>query len=357
MYESRILQNRDANIGVLIGVLAPSAGFSADSTLIEAVERHSATVETIRTLHCRIAIQSTPSSGGVITAEYWRLGGNFRCRSKTDGVMIEYERHNGVTTQYVASSGRLGEAQITDRNMAYESEAWSYGLMAFYGNDQHRVELKDLLADKLTTASTSRAERGGRKMIRIKITHTRADMEIWLDPAVNHMARHVVLKSKLKDGPPESDTTVESFVENAPGLFFPSKVICSVAAGKNGQKSGWEANFSEIEVNKPLPPESLRLRLPAGVLVSDDMRSGMFRTDASGQPVLPATNAQGKRLTVAGSPPAMMPPSDNDLPMRITEAEPQSPTRWILPSSLAFFALAFSLWLIRTVRRRRATET
>ncbi len=343
--------------GVLLGVLASSAKLNADSVLTEAVERHSASVETIRTLHCRIAIQSTPSSGGVTTAEYWRLGGDFRCRSKTDGVTIEYQRHNGVTTQYVSSTGRLGEAQITDRNMAYVSEAWSYGMMSFYGSDQHRVELKDLLADKLTTASASRAERGGRKMIRIKISHTRADLEIWLDPAVNHLARHVVLKSKLKDGPPESDTTVESFVENAPGVFFPSKVVCSVAAVKNGQKSGWEATFSEIEVNKTLPPESLRLRLPAGVLVSDDLRSGMFRTDVSGQPVLPVTNAQGKRLTVAGSPPAQIPPSDPEVPTRITEAEPQSPTRWVLPSSLAFLALAFLLWLIRTVRRRRATET
>ncbi len=343
--------------GVVVGIVFSSVGLGADSVLTEAVERHSSSAEAIRTLHCKIAIRRTPSSDGGTTAEYWRMGGDFRCRSKSDGVTIEYQRQNGVTTQYVSSAGQLGEAQITDRNMAYTSEAWSFGLMSFYGNDQHRVELKDLLADKLTTATASRAERGGRKMVRIKVSHTRADLEIWLDPAVNHLARHVVLKSKLQDGPPESDTTVESFVENAPGVFFPSKVVCSVAAGKNGQTSRWEANFSEIEVNKPLSPESLRLRLPAGILVSDDLRSGMFRTDASGNPVLPATNAQGKRLTVAGAQPAQLSPSDSELPTRVTEEEPRSPTRWILRVSLVFLASASLLWLIRTVRRRRATGT
>lgn len=344
-------------LSVMAGVLAPSVGLGADSVLTEAVERHSASADTIRTLHCRISIRNSPSSDRGSTAEYWRVGGDFRCRSKSDGVTIEYERHNGVTTQYVSSSGQVGEAQITDRNMAYASEAWSYGLLSFYGNDQHRVELKGLLANKQTTATASRAERGGRTMVRVKVSHTRADLEIWLDPAVNHLARHVMIKSKLKDGPPESDTTVESFVESAPGVFFPSKVVCSVAAGKNGQKSGWEANFSEIVLNKHLPPQSLRLRLPAGVLVSDDLRNGMFRTDASGNPVLPATNAQGKRLTVAGAQPAQIPPIDPEVPTRMTEAEPQSLTRWILPLSLVFLALATLLWFIRTVRRRRATET
>lgn len=329
--------------GLLIVVLASIQALGADAALDEALDRHCSTVDAIRTFHCRVTVKQLPS-GEESIGEYWRSEGNFRCRYKNGRGAVDYERRDGVTTQLDAATGQPSEASISARDLPHSNDVWSHGLLSFSGRYKFRVGFKELLQEKGSTATARYEKRDGGKMLRVKVSQSGKDLEIWLDPQVNYLARYVKMSSQSH----ESEFSVLSFQECSPGIFFPSKVKCTTATN-----TGWEATFSEIEINKPLPRDVLTVRLPAGILVSDDVRSGMFRTDASGKPTLPATNKEGTRLTLSSAPPIQKSPDDKERPTTITEEEAKPMTRWLLPASIAFFAVASVIWIVRSIRRRR----
>ena len=339
--------------------LATSPVVAADELLSDSLDRHQATMDSIRTFHCRVSVTHSPApSWGNESAEYWRNGNDFRCRSQAGRIVTDCLFRNGVTKQYTIDPMQPGaketDGRITDKDMAYSCDPWNYGQLSFYGQDRFRVGLKELLAAEGTKSSSRHVEKDGRKLVRIKVSHSRADMEIWLDPSVNYLARHVKTTSPFGEG----TATVESFQELAPGLFFPTKVLCEVVSGKDNHKSVWTADFSNVAINGPLATDALAFRFPPNLLVGDSIRHGMFRTNSSGEPVLPAKNSQGQPLTLSEAPqvPSALKDSSGDVFTEATQEEPQSRLRWILPVAALFFAIAAVLWAVRFLRLRRVNS-
>ncbi len=346
-----------AVLGFAAVVADPRLALAGDDELLRLVrDGHRAATESIRTFHCRVALNfDPPPSWGNETAEYWRSGNDFRCvvRSSTTTNHILYKdgvvRRYTIDTQHSGDRGRDGV--ITTRDIAFNCNPWTYGLLTFLGRDKFRVSLDELLTQEYRLHSIGRATRDGRELIRLDVSHDRGRIEIWFDPAVNYLARVVRVRSERASGDVEAEAVVEAFVEPTPGVYFPQKVVSNAVTGKDRRRETWTATFSDIKINKPLPADALTLRFPAGLLVADEIRNDMFRTDDRGEPVLPATNSQGKRLTLTDKPPVPMAqpeqPSDS-----VTHEEPAPSFRWVLPASVGLLGVSAVLWVVK--RRRGA---
>jgi hypothetical protein len=144
-------------------------------------------------------------------------------------------------------------------------------------------------------------------------------------------------------------STVDKFLEISPGLFFPG-VISS--ATKNGDSS-WVVTFTKVQLNQPLPPDAFTFRFSSGLLVSDQIRNDMFRTNERGEAVLPAKTTSGQKITLSDSMPV---PADPE-----KQAKSESATLGERPSYFGTWVTTVSVLFIVTgigimYRRRRRTR-
>lgn len=338
-----------------------SHAVAAGDLLTDSCNSHQATIESIRTFHCRVSFsfERPQPWGNTMTGEYWRIGSTFRCKSNRGSAVTDSSNRDGVTTSFTVDSKQSGDkgrdGHITNKDMPYLCDAWSYGLLSLFGGDRFRVSLKELIGSAGATSSARHAEKENRRMVRIEISTSRADLEVWLDPSVNYLVRH--LKGTMKGAVKlEGEFTVESFQEVNPGVFFPAKVTYTGFKGKDREKTGWVAVFSGIEINQPLADKALDIRFPPGLLVHDDIRNGVFRTNAAGAAVLPALSEKGQRIELVSNPavPTSARESADDKPLRVTEEESQPRSRWILPVAIVLLLLGCALGVVRRNRARRA---
>jgi hypothetical protein len=350
---------------VLIGTtLAARPATANDDELLRVVQDgHRAAIESIRTFSCRAELKFEPTQPlARQTAEYWRSGRDFRVRVKSFGSRddeCDTLVRDGVVKQYESYPWRKGESArhglIGVRDQPFSCNPWAYGLLTFPGQTKYRVPLDELLTDAHRVQSVRRDTRDGRALIHLDLSHDRARLDIWFDPAVNYLARIVRVRAEPPAGGPiDSVATVTEFREVAPGIYFPTRVHQQSTTGGDAKSDKWAATFTDITVNKPLPPDSLTLRFPPGIMVSDLVRNGVFRTDERGEPTLPALNSRGVRYTLGTSPPV---PSDYQhlvpQPASVSLEEPRSLTRWLLPAGLVLVAVGV---LLKVARRRAAVR-
>ena len=328
----------------------------SDDILHDSTSNHQATVDAIRTFRCRVSVSFNPARPwGADTSEYWRVGNSFRCRSRSGGVTTDSSFRDGVTKLYtnnLSQGGKARSGQITTKDMAYSCDAWSYGLLSYYGRDRFRVGLRELIGSEGTRASATHVNKDGRRLVRIDVSHARADLQIWLDPSVNYLARYVKTKTKPQFGMSDGLATVDSFQEVAPGVFFPVKVHCEIITGEERKKSGWVAELADVKINHAIAEKDLEVRFPQNLLVGDEIRNGVFRTNADGIPSQQAVNSEGRKLILSSGPP--VPIADPDAQIAsVTKEEPLPRSRWILRAAIALLALAVVLSVARRIRGRQ----
>ena len=114
-----------------------------------------------------------------------------------------------------------------------------------------------------------------------------------------------------------------------------------------------EFEFNVIAVNTDIPAETFVMRFPPNILVGDSFRGAMFRTDANGQPTIPARNPDGSLMQIVQRRPAEAPAPTAQLQLpTLEEARPW--TNWLLPAGLALVAggLCLAFWSWRAGRGR-----
>ncbi len=340
--------------GVLL-ILPPVPAFGDSSDLLETLrEEHQAAVASIQTFYCEVSIAYDPvPSSGNESGKYWRSGNQVRCQgaSKTtkSDVLVRGEHYKCLSKYPFLQGEQETAAVVGTTNVPIRCDAWSFGMLTFYGRDRFRVSLADLLSQPHKLHAIRTVEEGGRKLAYLDLIHDRARLEIWFDPQVNYLAQKMRLHTGKSESEKVSEQVVARFKEVVPGIFFPERVDSTTVQGGE-KKASWHAAFSNIQINKPLPAGIFDLRFPSGIVVSDLVRGKMFKTDASGEPTLPAANRRGNELTLTQAPPFPIAQDGNQRPSVTTE-EPRSWTRWLFPVALIFFALAGILWFMRHRRK------
>ncbi len=168
-------------------------------------------------------------------------------------------------------------------------------------------------------------------------------IEVVFDSSVNYLIRRAIYSAD--DGHYRRQQQVVQYKEVTPGLFFPEHVV-GTSENNSVQESSLMADFSEIDVNTPLPPGVFQLRYPHGVYLTDAIRGYEYQVDAEGKQI-----SKGKALAQG----TQSPISEEERIVSAQEAkeEPQSNLRLILPVSLVLLLIGCSLLIRRGWRNRR----
>jgi hypothetical protein len=166
-----------------------------------------------------------------------------------------------------------------------------------------------------------------------------SEVEIQFDPAANYLVRKATYI--LSRGYVHEHEVVQ-FNEVGPGLYFPER-ITGRSENDGKQDTSLLTTISDVRVNKPLPRDVFAFRFPNRVMLTDDIRNTQYRVDPMGNPT--------SKETPLG--PRQPSPASQNAPATlgtVTEEEPQSLTRWILPVSLGILLVAA---VAAYLRRRR----
>lgn len=345
-----------ADLSHHLALLSLALGGHGDK-LKSIVDAHAASVAAVRTLSCTFTF--TDSARGRSNGLYRRSGADFILKvTRADGSTTSTSTAGGQTKVLTRQNGRgakppQGLVLVDDGSTPNECDPYTYNLFHFYGQLKYRCELAEILAQPCTCRYVGPVERAGRPLERVHLSHARADLTIDFDPAVNYLARVVGLRSKLIDeaGKPVPEQEVTEFAEVAPGVYYPTKVRCLDPATGG---PGWSIEHTDIQVNQPIPTESLALKFPPRIKVLDKQRGGAFMTDAAGEPTRPAIDKNGRPLLLAtGDDPAIR-PDDPEMPARPSRSEAGSLTRWVLPAALALLGTGVVLAVVRQARQGRS---
>jgi hypothetical protein len=321
---------------------------------LEAVrEGHRATVSLIRTFSCNVEIAGT-SSGKPFhyTGHYSRAGHLLRATTKSEKGLQNVLVRDGITSSFSdephPERGRVTGGSITTKNVPIKCDPWSFGLLTFYGADHYRVTFDDLLAQPHTLHAVRKISEGGHPLIYVDLSHKRARHEIWFDPQKNYLVSK--LRSHLLDVPTMKscdESTVVSYSEPTPGIFFPERVDSRSIEGRKADRS---VIFTDIVINQPLPPEAFDFHFPPGIVVADQIEGKMRQTDSDGRPILPVVDSSGRERPLATIGPIAS-SADSPEPVRLpTRVEPRPWTDWLFYVSALAVACLGIVWIGRKTR-------
>lgn len=337
-------------IGLGLLSLSPTSARGGDKPALEFVRgAHRAAVAAIRTLSCDVHIAYSNSSMDAF-GHYRRDPNHVRSTSRDANrnvdEVVSGDRLVALTSSSTAHQRTERSAEITRADIPIDCDAYSYGLLTFYGNDRFRVSLDDLFDEPHTLRTADWVEQDGQELFYIDLSHSRARLEIWLDPSVNYLTRKV----KMYDAAAKSSGThsVTRFREVRPGVFFPQTVVSQVERDGKPPPS-WAATFSNIVVNKTLPADAFELTLPPGILVYDMIADKVLRTDSAGKPTLPGLDDKGRPLHLTHTQPVPAALKAEGY-THASLAEAASPTRWLLPTGLLFLVCGMFLAVLRRWR-------
>jgi hypothetical protein len=275
-----------------------------------------------------------------------------RLSAKTSLGSADVLLRDGVATSVTSLPhpirGRETTGNVSPDDLALACDAWSYGLLTFYGADKYRVTFDELLAQPNTLRAARRVTDAGRELVYVDLSHKRARQEIWFDPDKNYLVKKLILSVDQPPAKERVESVVVKYLEASAGVFFPEQVE---SRWSEGSESGavQTAKFTNIVINHPIAPETFSLRFPAGILVLDGIQGKVMKTDSNGMPTLRATDSGGEPLKLTTvSPIRASAGSGSD--MRPTESERRPWTDWLLPVSVAVVCISGALWLAKKVR-------
>jgi hypothetical protein len=182
-------------------------------------------------------------------------------------------------------------------------------------------------------------------LVYVDLSRERARLQFWFDPACNHLVRRLRMD---EPGSAPAEWQVHNFQEAAPGIYFPAKI-----EWRWGPHSS-RAEFSNAQINRPLPPDVFQFRFPEGVLVWDLVRHQVLITNKQGVPMYRPRDEFGNVL-VMDDRGALRPVTTLGY-ARVLWQELNTVTPWLLPASLSCLALAACWSLARKLHRRRKSS-
>ncbi len=311
----------------------------ADDALLAAARKaNRAAVEAVKTWRAKTTYQTReePDPGPAV-GQFTRAGRQVRGRVTVKGETTEAVRTPAGQRVLVLNPAAPGDA--TNYGEAHAGpmplppgDPWECGLFGVHV-DSPDTATRPLLDDWLAgpdvqNVTAEPATHAGQPVVRVKVATRRwgFDHEFDLDPAVGHLVR--VHRAKCdsparRDAPATpmaSEAVVTEFKEVKPGGWVPVAVTCTNVAA--GRQVGYEWAATEAAVNDPLPADAWELTFPAGLRLVDNVKEGVFRTDATGQPGEWARNPAGQPYrfdgqlpppeVAAASPPASPPAAGMD---------------------------------------------
>src|SRR2546430_2643215 len=146
------------------------------------------------------------------------------------------------------------------------------------------VPVETLLKEADEIRSTKRVRDEGRDLVYTELWRKGEQHELWFDPAVNFLVRKYRLRSEaIKTSLID---VVMSYSEPSPGMFFPA-----IVKGEYYYKGklSWRTTttFNNLKVNELIPGDMRQLRFPPDIVVIDQTKNEIHRTDNSGEPTLP----------------------------------------------------------------------
>lgn len=334
---------------VAVTVLIASVGTEAEPEFLatgRAANR--AAIESIHSFACRMTVTKTAAQAtSSVAAHYWRAGDKVRAKAQKndrslDVVVKDQKKYTLTTIGGQTAQAFLNILASQDEGVG-EFDAWSLGMLTLTDRSPpHRLLFVNEYIEKYlrNIKRVAKKNEEGRDYLVVELTLGQTTQELWLDPRANYLMARVMGTTTEKGDRPiktHGEKTVTRFSEIAPAVFFPERITSKYYTNDSLDFTE-EVVFSDIVVNRPLPPGMFDLRIPAYTEVRDYIQDQQYKVDASGARIGPAREIPKLPPPVAGE--AAGPQSE-------TKEEPKSWTRWVLPSSLAILVIAGVLWLVR----------
>ncbi|MFT3878575.1 MAG: hypothetical protein QM703_02820 [Gemmatales bacterium] len=175
-------------------------------------------------------------------------------------------------------------ATIASSNGIHDNYVFSRSLFSFYGPDSTRIVFDELL-NKTHKLQFIRIDDSDRDLIHLKLSHVKAELEIWFDSKVNYLARRMKMtsiSSEPKNAPQTWEMEVLAFKLIGNAVYFPEKVL---TRSIQNEKLLYETitTFSafglQLDSSKN---EVLSKILPAEIIVYDSIKGKAFITKGDG---------------------------------------------------------------------------
>jgi hypothetical protein len=326
---------------------------------------HRSSVESIRQLSCKVEWHyhggyrdSAPPNDYTRTARYWRSGDKVRViRDEVDGTTLDmFSDGTVLKTLEVNKNKRTAGGSIAPSNsmVMAEGDAYALALLHLPLPDTLRSVPLDQLLSQATNLSTKRRELDGHEHVVLSFNssgdNSKWKVVIYLDATINYLVRRATLEMDSAKGKLRRDYRIVDFQEVAPSIFFPSRSVYEVSV--NGKiKVTVTTGFTDLVVNRLLPPDVFIFRFINGLVVGDSVRGASYMVDAEGNRISPETPYAQK---VAFGPSVNLPALKGGLP---TTDEPTSWTAWLPYVCGCVFVVATSFWVYSRWRGRRQVST
>ncbi len=336
----------------LVCYRSPNLLAGSQKDLLEtAATGHRAARESVHTFYCQVSVASDHGNSSLLPrGEYWRSLDDVRIRSQrgsiSEDVLVQNARIKSVVKERTPRGEKVS-ASIAQANQSLgQCDVWRMGLLTFFGPQDAWVTLDELLKLQVKLREARYVSEGETRLVYISLEHSKAQLDIWLDPRVNYLARRMHIAMTQAGPRTRGEHEVVRFKEVVPGIYFPERI--EVRGYTDNQLEGTTiATFGDIRINQSLGPDVFKLHYPPGTKIMDTIQGKFYTVDSEGRPTGEVRNMQ-----VVTSPPL---PVGTEL-QTVTEFEPKSAIRWIIPVSLSILGVGITAWFIRHRMRKQSVH-
>lgn len=293
----------------------------------------------VRTFACRFEVKFQEDAAQSYSGEYRRSAEGVRTLCKfpgfsTDTLVRGQERmllqKDHLMIDDAASSG--GAAL----------DVWGLVFLKLYGPKNFLVPVEELFDDPAVQA-TAKESLDGSGDLEVELKDPHRTQRLRLSRAKNYFPIRYRADSNSPGFMNEGEAT--QFAELAPGIYFPKEVRCvqEFAPPPSFKKVRVSTItvFTDLALNKPLPPNAFEQTLPPGTRVADAIRGQIEVVDAGGR-----RQATGKKLHARDSLGMQAPKA----PL-LMQTQPEEASSWLVWLWAAAAVLA-SAFLAAFARRR-----
>jgi hypothetical protein len=310
------MRHQEGTILLLFAIPACSFAASDDDLLQAARNGHRQGREAIGSIHVRMRIESTvyeahTSQTSTISGEWLQSGSSIRStefedsqgrprqgatradldRSVRKRTTLERSLIGGLSVQLETYREDDGPARQsadigTDRGASF-FDPWSRA--AFTVQDRPPLFLSNLLDEPGSVKKIDKCVESGDPCIHVLLQGAnKLAVETWLSLNHGFLAKRLIVgRGEIKPSGFYGERLVGRFRDCGQGVFFPEECTMKVhLAGKPVDEMAEVTitHFDIVSINKPIPPERLRLSIPEGTPTVDRRTKTAYRMGRDGKP-------------------------------------------------------------------------